>query len=267
MSVQHLYNIAKSIQTFINDKKQTTESIYRTIMTNEHLNFINKMFNPNEIPVLVFVAYEILMGNDNPKIVGEIYNNLFLFNIIEFGDTQNDIDCNSCDGTGKQDCDYCNGDGSIECNTCEGSGEDDEGYTCDTCDGDGIEECDDCDGNGTFFCDECGASGHITVYDRIPFTSTIYASYNTKLKQILESKLLRNEDMDNFNVGSDNSLLVLEINEIYVDDSRSEDINDVFANKSYIGNILERDEINLQKNGYYKVTDPSLRNLPERFED
>ena len=169
-----LYNIAKSIQPFLEKNKNLTpENIYKSLISDRNLAFLKDIIKPNDFPVLVFCAHEIYHGNDNPQIVEEIQNNIFLFSFYRFGNSENDYDCDECGGEGRLECGNCDGRGDVSCNECDEDYEEncdtcdgDGNVTCDTCDGEGESEdgetCDDCKGSGQVNCEECGGKGTVT---------------------------------------------------------------------------------------------------------
>ena len=266
MSLEHAYSIAKSIQPFVKGGGQiSTEGIYRLIMSNDHLSFIKQMFSVENIPLLVFTTYEIAIGNDNPKIVGEIKNNLFYFNIFEFGDTENDMDCHDCGGEGYVDCSNCDGRGQITCVDCDGSGVDDEDNTCDTCDGEGDTECDWCGNTGRDSCSECNGNGTITYYDEIPYNLYYCVSYDKELKVDLDQTIMRNEPI-NINPRQNSKTLILRIDNINVgESSNTEEIAKVYANDNYGGVTLFPDEVTVRYNIGSKISVDELDMGPEKF--
>jgi len=190
-----LFTIAEGIQPFLDkERKETLENIYKTLLTERNLYFLRDIISPDDFPVLVFCTYQIYLGNRNSNIQSEIENNLFFFNVLEFGDSINDVECEYCDGRGSTDCDNCDygniscgtcdesgmvectecgGERTVPCDTCDGTGEDEEGesctecdgsgkVTCDECDGGGKSTCQDCDGDGETSCNECGGDGSTT---------------------------------------------------------------------------------------------------------
>ena len=247
MGLENIYSIAKSIQPFIKGSEEiTTEGIYHLIMKNEHLSFIKQIFSAENIPILVFVSYEIAMGNDYPKIVSEIKNSLFYFNIFEFGDTENDLDCSECGGEGRADCDNCDGSGQITCTECDGIGAEEGSDTCDNCDGEGTVECNWCGGNGTTDCDECDGRGTLTFYDEIPYELNYCVSHDKELKVKLDQTIMRNEPI-NLNPTEKTKTLILRVDSIYVgESSNTEEISMVYANDNYGGITLFPDEVNLR---------------------
>ena len=117
----------------------------------DQIDYDIDLISPTNIPVLVFTAYEISRGNNDETIVGKIKNNLFGFNTYDFGDTENDVDCEECSGSGEVSCSDCEGDGYTDCRNCDGNGEMD----CPDCDGAGEDE----EGNT---CGNCEGSGKVT---------------------------------------------------------------------------------------------------------
>jgi hypothetical protein len=266
MSLEHTYSVAKSIQPFVKGGGQiSTEGIYKLMMTNEHLSFIRQMFSVENIPLLVFVTYEISKGNDYPNIVGEIYHNLFYFNIFEFGDTENEIDCYECGGEGRVDCSDCDGTGQITCNDCDGTGLDDEEYTCQTCDGEENIECEWCGGDGRNNCDECDGRGGVTVYDEVPYGLYYCVSYDKELNVDLDQTILRNEPI-NLNPTQKMKTLILSVDTINVGESSdTEEISNNYANDSYGGVTLLPDEVTLRYGAGNKIWVKELDMKPEKF--
>lgn len=287
MELLRIYNIAKSIQPFIKGGGDVTpEGVYKIIMTNSHLLFIHDLISPDNIPILVFTTYQILIGNDNPKIVGKIKNNLFGFNTYDFGDTENDVDCEECSGGGEVSCSECEGDGYTECRNCggdgemdcpdcDGSGEDEEGNTCSDCEGSGKVTCDDCDGDGrhdcyecsggNVTCQECNGNGSETVVGRVPFEISIYVSYDLILKDEIESLISQNKDVDE-KYSSDKTLLLF-MREYNVTDGETEDVDLKLANKTYFGKVIEIEDSSISKiRNNQKLMIDDLDYLEDRFE-
>lgn len=264
MGSENIYTIAQSIQPFIKGNSITTEEVYKIIMTNEHLSFIRDIFNPEDIPVLVFVSYEIAMDNDKPNIVNEIKNNLFYFNIFEFGDTENDLDCPECGGEGRDECGSCDGSGQITCTECNGIGAEEGSDTCDNCDGEGEIECNWCGGDGATYCDECSGRGRLTYYDEIPYELNHCVSYDKQLKVELDQAIKRNEPIY-INPLEKNRSLILRVDSIGVgESSNTEKISKTYANDNYGGITLLPDEVTLRYLGS-KMYARELDMEPDKF--
>jgi len=284
MSLTSIYAIAKSIQPFIKGGGTITlEGVYKIIMTNTHLEFIKKIISLNNIPVLVFVTYEIANGNHDETIVGKVKNNLFGFNTFEFGDTVNNVDCDECGGSGEHSCDYCDGNGyqscdecdrtgEVDCDECGGYGEDEEGNSCNECQGGGKLECSNCSGEGTVDCDQCSngnvgcekcdLNGSIEIHDTVPYVLSQYVSYDLKLHDELQSLITQNKDIDsNLN---DKTLTIFTI-EYLANDGEAEDVNLEYANKNYIGRVIDIEDstITLRRDKLFIF---DLDYLEERFE-
>lgn len=263
MGLENIYTIAQSIQPFIKDGTTTPEGVYKIIMTNNHLRFIQEIFSIDLIPLLVFVSYEIAIGNDNPNIVGEIKNNLFYFNIFQFGDTENDIDCNRCGGDGTDNCGECDGNGQIRCDWCGGDGEDEEGNTCNDCDGERFLDCQSCN-NGMVECNDCDGRGLVTYYDEIPYDINYCVSHDKELKVILDQSILRNEPI-NLNKREKNNSLILSVYTTNVGESSyTEEISKDYKNDDFAGIVLLPDEVTLRYSGS-KIFIKELDIAPEKF--
>lgn len=285
MDLHKIDTIAKSIQPFIKGGGTITlEGVYKIIMTNNHLDFIKQIIHPDDIPLLVFVTYEISAGNYDEKLIGKIKNNLYVFNTYEFGETTNDIDCDicggsgedtcsECDGNGYLSCDECGGDGTVECENCEGSGEVGDDETCPVCDGNTDVPCKDCDGdghvdcpecrNGNVECYKCDGNGTETIYNRVPYTVSMYVSYDLLLRDEIESFITQNKDFDQKDIGD--KTLTLNVKEYTVTDSETETVDLKFANKNYFGKLMEM-EPDLITRLRDKLTIYDLDYLEEKFE-
>jgi hypothetical protein len=125
-----------------------------------------------------------------------------------------DIYCNACDSEGEVDCSDCDGSGNQDCTECDGTGEDEEGMNCDycngsgkedcnTCNGSGRESCDDCGGRGQEQCDDCGGSGTQSV-DGFEYYQRYFISYDENLKLNLLKLEQRTEIPDDIMIDMDN---------------------------------------------------------------
>jgi len=287
MELLRIYPIAKTIQPFIKgDGDITPEGIYKIITTNQYLSFINELISPDNLPVLVFTAYQLSIGNYDEKIVGKIKNNLFGFNTYEFGDTENNVDCPKCDGGGEVSCSECDGNGSVECRTCDGTGEEDcdecngtgednEGdscsdchgggkFACSNCAGDASEDCSECGGGGNVSCWECEGTGEHLIDDKVPYSLSIYVSYDTQLKNEIESIITQNKDIEGNSLLNEKTLTIF-IADYEADTEEVEEVDLKFANKNYFGKIVDFEELIITKNRNNKLTINNLDNLEERF--
>jgi hypothetical protein len=232
-----LIALAKSIQPFI-QKNITLEGIYKEILTNKSLPFAS-MLEPIDLIKLVFIAKKISEGEDPREIIPDLDTNLFLFSTVEFGDSNQQIDCEECMGDGSSECTWCDGAGEVDCDECDGSGEDEEGNSCDECQGGGKVECNNCDGEGTQECGYCDGQGYNDTEDYVPYDLGYYVSYDENLKNTLQRKLLRNDTEDpEFN---SKKTFLLAVNEVGVKDGDSESIDDNYANTTHLLEINSED--------------------------
>jgi hypothetical protein len=282
-----LITIAKGIQPFLkteHNKTTTIEGVYQTIMNNTHLNFTKQIFKDKDLILLFFVTYLLQDRNVTPDIISKIKNNLFVFTLFEFGDDINHISCEHCGGDGQVSCtecyggattcSECDGEGDVTCSECDGDGKDLDGESCDECGGSGQVSCDNCGANGDVSCDNCGGtsqedcwecdgSGEIRVDDRIPFTISVYVSYDTNLKNILEQKILRNEPIfDNFIVG--NKSILLKIHYYEANEDITKEIDHNLKNTEHVGEILEDFQI-VPRAKFLTVH--GIESVPDKFID
>lgn len=136
----------------------------------------------NEIRLLFLINPDV-----NNPIEDELFDgsNLYITYIeyasdsIEKLDEEENVDCETCDGSGREDC-YecditgdetcapCDGDGVEECTSCDGSGEVEDGedtLVCDECGGSGENDCYTCEGKGSVDCGYCDGDGYVDCYD------------------------------------------------------------------------------------------------------
>lgn len=269
-----IYSIAKSVQPFIRDENNI-EQMYRTLLRDSNLSFIKELVQPNDIPVLIFTAYEISKGNDDRNIVEIIKNNIYVFTVINFSDVETEITCEECSGNGEVSCSECNGDGEIDCNECDGTGEQDcsecggdgqmedvDGVSasCDGCQGGGKVECDACDGSGYNGCGECyrgynkcydcEGNGSITCDDRIPFIIETYMSYDEELKNTIFDDIENDKGISSTDYNGDKTFL-LSFHEVGADESETEYVNEKYENSTYFGTLLNKDDFKLSKFSNY----------------
>lgn len=230
-----LLTLAKAVQPFI-QKNITLEGIYKEILTNKSLPFTT-MLKPIELVKLVFLTKKISNNEDPREIMSQLDNNIFLFSTVEFGDNNQTIDCEECQGDPNVECTWCDGTGETDCDECDGSGEDEEGNSCDECQGGGKVECNNCEGEGTQECGYCDGQGYNDTEDYVPYSIGYYVSYDETLKNTLQQRLLRNNTEDP--VFNSKKTFLLSVNEVGVDEGHSESINDNFANTTH---LLEVDD-------------------------
>jgi len=136
----------------------------------------------NEIRLLFLINPDV-----NNPIEDELFDgsNLYITYIeyasdsIEKTDEEENVDCQTCDGTGREDCyecgetgyeecTSCDSSGNEECTSCDGSGEIEDGedtLVCDECGGSGENDCYTCDGRGELDCGYCDGDGYVDCYD------------------------------------------------------------------------------------------------------
>lgn len=132
---------------------------------------------------LIFMIYLLNQGKSGDSILNLLQNFTFGFKVSVILESDPDVECDSCsgtgelecdscygagtrecdecDGTGEKSCDTCDGEGRVDCDTCDGTGEDEEGGSCSECDGDGYVNCTECRGRGSENCDWCGGDGDL----------------------------------------------------------------------------------------------------------
>jgi len=225
-----LLALGKALQPFI-QKNVTLEAIYKEILTNTSLPF-KSILKPIDLIKLVFITKKISNNEDPTELISEL-DNIFIFSTVEFGDDNQDIDCEECMGDGTYECRNCDGGGEEDCEECGGSGEvGDEGDACDECQGGGKVTCSDCDGEGQQECGYCDGQGHVPTNDYVPYDLSYYVSYDNQLKTTLEQKLLRNDTKEP--IFNSKKTFLLAANEVGVKDGESENINDDFANTTHL---------------------------------
>jgi hypothetical protein len=180
----NLISISRAIRPFMDDTNLSLESIYRVIMSNSYIKDIRELMKPSQIIKLVFIADAVYQEKDVESLINELNSNLFIFSVVEFGEINNSIECNSCNesgnevcedcyggglvscdncgGEGTVNCSECDGDGTVDCPDCNGDGVDEEGDECGNCDGRGKITCDYCEGNKEITCDDCKGEKDVT---------------------------------------------------------------------------------------------------------
>lgn len=168
---------------------------------NTHLKF-----SETELVGLSFMIFLLNQGWHENKIVNQISNFMYIFEISEIlniamdtcdrCDGGGEITCHECVGYGWVECGECRGEKEIECDECDGSGEI-EDENCYNCGGDGFENCPTCMGqgeikcdtcHGTQFteCDKCDGTGEIELLGYFEVQEFIFFSLNPKIKEKLD---------------------------------------------------------------------------------
>jgi hypothetical protein len=243
--------------------------------------------SPTDFITLCFLTYKISKGeNVDTNVLDEIKKNLFLFNEIEFHDENShmncdvcdgngSVDCDYCDGSGKEGCDECDGDGDVYCPECDGDGESEDGEKCDECNGSGKVDCSHCGGEGNTDCnyceygsqdcENCNGRGEIPTSDYIPYTVSVYASYNTTLKDKIIYKSNRNKKGS---VHDDNCLLVYR-RDYVAGEGESGEINHIFQNNTYCDSIEDEniDSVLSTRAGTFNFRPTELIFISDKFMD
>ncbi len=157
--------------------------MYRTIKS-----FMVKVLDIKDEEKINEIRLLFLINPDaNNPIEDELFDgsNLYITSIeyasdsIEKTDEEENVDCQTCDGTGQEDCyecgetgdeecTSCDGSGNEECTSCDGSGEVEDGedtLVCDECGGSGENDCYTCEGRGSVDCGYCDGDGYVDCYD------------------------------------------------------------------------------------------------------
>jgi hypothetical protein len=201
-----LYNIAKRLSRLIPDGSYTNlNQLFIYVNSNKTLQQFTHNFPLETTIKLVFFIDSIKRNLERQYVEWSINNNLYSFDVVCFGESPGEIECDDCGGSGYDTCSSCGGDGEDSCYHCDGTGkqevEDDEGNTeeedCDYCDGRGYESCGDCDGSGSEDCYKCSGDGNITDVEDVPQISVVtYISYDLNLGAELDNILSNTEDVE-----------------------------------------------------------------------
>jgi hypothetical protein len=199
MEFRQIYSLAKSLANLAESElsgKAITRTKIKQLASSDHFGQLIMSKAPttaDKLKIIITSWFIINQPNYTPEKIYKIINDFYIL-VVDFYVEQTTktetcgecdggyVDCNNCDGSGKEGCRYCDGEGNIECDTCYGEGtrdcrycygkgteteteEDDEGeeveveVECVHCDGGGEESCRDCGGQGNFECDTCDGTG------------------------------------------------------------------------------------------------------------
>jgi hypothetical protein len=201
-----LYNIAKRLSRLIPDGSYTNlNQLFIYVNTNKTLQQFTHNFPLETTMKLVFFIDSIKKNIERKYVEWSVNNNLYIFDVVCFGESPGEIECDDCGGSGYENCDSCNGSGEDSCWHCEGTGkeevEDDEGNPeeedCDYCDGRGEITCGDCNGDGSLDCYKCNGNGEVEDIEDVPSISVVtYITYDLNLGAELEGLLSNAEDVE-----------------------------------------------------------------------
>jgi len=201
-----LYNIAKRLSRLIPDGSYTNlNQLYIYINSNKTLQQFAHNFPLETTIKLVFFIDSIKKNIERKYIEWSVNNNLYVFDVVCFGDSPGELECDDCGGSGYENCDSCGGGGEDSCYHCDGTGkeevEDDEGNPeeedCDYCDGRGEITCGDCGGDGSVDCYKCSGEGTVEDIKEVPHISVVtYIAYDLNLGAELEGILSNAEEVE-----------------------------------------------------------------------
>jgi hypothetical protein len=217
--------------------------VYRQILDNKHYSSLSHVLNSKDLVIFSLLVPRFNMDSDIDEDYDRIDYNMFTIEIVEVYNTEPEINCDSCSGSGYINCDMCDMNGESQCRRCDGSGEDDCDYcdgsgvdeegnecdmcegagrtTCDRCNGDGYESCSECGGDVDVKCQDCLGEGKMISSESSEITYTDYVSWSGRWKMyfsaIKHGGQLDKEDVNNFH--NNNQTLMLrsydEISEEY----------------------------------------------------
>ena len=201
-----LYNVANRLSRLIPDGSYTNlNQLFIYVNTNKTLQQFTHNFPLETAIKLVFFIDSIKRNIERQYVEWSINNNLYVFDVICFGESPGGVECDNCSGSGYEDCISCGGSGEDSCWHCEGTGkeevEDDEGNTeeedCEYCDGSGELTCGDCNGDGSESCNTCDGDGEVGDIKDVPSISVVtYITYDLNLEAELEGLLSNTEDVE-----------------------------------------------------------------------
>ena len=196
-------------------KTDVAESFIKLLLSNPKYKPFFSQLNLDDLFTVAMLINAKKKGMDINEEYEKIKTSLFSFSLILVREFEPDVDCETCDGSGKlecgdcrgrgyEDCEVCGGDGEINCEYCDGTGysdeEDEDGdlIDCDNCNGTGNVDCNDCDG-GNVECSTCHGSGdedcyncdgeaYVSAIDKLEAEQYYYVSYDLRIKDLLDLK-------------------------------------------------------------------------------
>ena len=126
-----LYNVANRLSRLIPDGSYTNlNQLFIYVNTNKTLQQFTHNFPLETAIKLVFFIDSIKKNIERKYVEWSVNNNLYVFDVICFGESPGGVECDNCSGSGYEDCGSCGGSGDDSCWHCEGTGkqevEDDE---------------------------------------------------------------------------------------------------------------------------------------------
>lgn len=184
MEKNKLLSFASKLKNKYKNVESSTE-LYNLLKGNDLINEIlgENILTPEDFIYLIFMIFLLNKGNEPNSVLRFISNSLFGFKIYYIVESEPEVECDECHGSGEQSCDECDGglvtcrncggdkevecsecdgDGRVDCGTCNGSGESEDGSECPDCDSTGLEQCSRCNGTGNVRCDYCWGQGDNT---------------------------------------------------------------------------------------------------------
>jgi hypothetical protein len=118
--------------------------VYRKLM--DYRKHIGLPLTDKEMAMVSFLSIAFKFNEDIEVLYNYIENDLFMIKFDVITETNAEIDCDPCGGSGEYECFNCNGTGEVE-------DEEENESECYYCDGTGEVQCDNCGGTG-YFSDE-----------------------------------------------------------------------------------------------------------------
>jgi hypothetical protein len=160
--------------------------------------------------------------------------------------------CRNCDGDGTVSCDRCGGDGQVEedgeeleCDSCYGSGE----IGCDECGGSGNEYCENCDGHGTEDCSTCDGDAMVDTNEH-EYKYYVIITWNSFIKNKCE---LESGTMNPALTEYDFDRLSDEYIVLGYDEEHSEFRSDVLPNEVYCANYEDEPELHKSYSSDFRI--------------
>jgi hypothetical protein len=160
--------------------------------------------------------------------------------------------CRNCDGDGTVSCETCGGDGQVEedgeeleCDSCYGSGE----IGCDECGGSGNEYCENCDGHGTEDCSTCDGDAMVDTSEH-EYKYYVIITWNSFIKNKCE---LESGTMNPALTEYDFDRLSDEYIVLGYDEEHSEFRSDVLPNEVYCANYEDEPELHKSYSSDFRI--------------
>ena len=106
MEKHKLLSLVKKTGKSFTNKNPT--GVYRDIINEKHLESLSHVLKANDLVMYSLLIPRFNMGSDIDEDYDRIENNMFTIELVEIYNSEPEVECDECGGSGRVDCYECN---------------------------------------------------------------------------------------------------------------------------------------------------------------